>query len=93
MEDGAAANVGTRLLRLGGEEERDGLKDDGWNAAPGSDANWSSLVNNAAENDSNCDFSLFSVVGDNEELGSTVVTGNKDGGSWRSPSRYQGRNK
>lgn len=68
MEDGAAANVGTRPLRLGGEEERDELKDDGWNAAPGSDANWSSLVNNAAENDSNCDFSLFSVVGDNEEL-------------------------
>lgn len=50
-------------LGLRREEERNKLKDDGWNSAAGFDANWSSLVNNAAENDSECNFSLFSFVG------------------------------
>lgn len=80
MEDGATAKVWTKVLRLSREEERDKLTDDGWNAAPGSDANWSSLVNNAAENDSKYDVSLFSV-GNNEELGSSVTPGSKDGAS------------
>lgn len=80
MKDGATAKVWTKPLRLIWEEERDKLKDDGWNAAAGSDANWSSLVNNAAENDSKYDLSLFSV-GNHEELGSTIMTANKDGAS------------
>lgn len=80
MEDGASAKVWTKLLRLSREEERDKPKDDGWNAAPGSDANWSSLVNNAAENGSKY-FSLLSVVGNDEALGSSVMTESEDGAS------------
>lgn len=89
--DGATAKVWTKLLRLSMEEERDELKDNGWNAAPGSDANWSSLVNNSAENDSKYDFSLFPV-----ELGSTIMAEKlrwSQSAAEKNPSHYHGKNK
>lgn len=93
MEDGATAKVWTKLLRLSREEERHKLKDDGWNAAPGSDANWSSLVNKAAENDSKYDFKLFLS---SETMKSSapppwLITTMEPVGSLKNPSRYHGK--
>lgn len=67
-------------LCLRREEERNKLKDDGWNSAAGFDANWSSLVNNAAENDSKYNFSLFYFVGKKEELGFAIMAEHKGAG-------------